>query len=150
MRPAAVCRSCPVKTPEGAQHTLTGVARCDPFLDTEFPSGRHFPKWFWNPSASFMALASTTARRTAHPEKDKRWTARRICLRGRASMNPGEVSSSSIHGPSIRKSIRRVTYSTGSASKQHPGSVQVQEQRDIPVANQKVGEDGQFPGTKQN
>ena len=91
------------------------------------------------PFGQFAALASTTSLRAAQSARDERWTARRICLRGRASMNPGEVSTSSIHQPSIRKSIGRVTYSTGSESKQHPGFVQFQEQRDIPVANQKVG-----------
>ena len=91
------------------------------------------------PLGQFAALASTTSPHTAQTAIGERRTARRICLRGRASMNPGEVSNSSIHQPSIRKSNWRVTYSTGSESKQHPGSVEFQEQRDVPVANQKVG-----------
>ena len=91
------------------------------------------------PLGQFAALASTTSRRTAQPASGERWTARRICLRGRASLNPEEVSSLSIHQLSIGKSIGQVTYSTGSESKRHPGSVKFQEQRDIPVANQKVG-----------
>jgi hypothetical protein len=56
------------------------------------------------PFVQLVALASIIARRMAQPTSDEWWTTRRIYLRGRASMNPGEVSGSFIH-PTIARRV---------------------------------------------